>query len=51
MARILVFMLLLNELAGGQTITPETRVEVMATYMYAFVGMVMPDYCHKRWVR
>ncbi|KAF9653241.1 hypothetical protein BDM02DRAFT_3125707 [Thelephora ganbajun] len=47
-ARDLVFMLLLNELADGQTIAPETRGEVIATYMYAFVGVVMPDYCHNR---
>ena len=49
-ARDLVFLLLLNELVDGQTINPETKAEVIATYMYAFVGVVMPDYCHNRWV-
>lgn len=47
-ARNLVFMLLLNELVDGQTVTPEARAEVIATYMYAFVGVVVPDYCNKR---
>ena len=47
-ARNLVYLLLLNELVNGQTITPETRVEVITTLMYAFVGVAMPDYCHKR---
>lgn len=47
--RILVFLLLLNELADGQSTTPEIKAEVIATYMYAFTGVVIPDYCHKRW--
>ena len=41
-------MLLLNELVDGQTIIPEAKAEVIATYMYAFVGVVVPDYCNKR---
>ena len=48
-ARNLVSLHLINELVDNQTITPETKTEVIATYMYAFVGVVMPDYCHKRW--
>ena len=47
-AKNLVFMLLLDQLVDGQTITPETRAEIIATYMYAFIGVVVPDYCHKR---
>jgi len=42
-------MLLLNQLVVGQALAPETRAEVVATYMYTFVGVIMPDYCHKRW--
>ena len=49
-ARILVFLFLLNELADDQT-TPETKTEVIGTYMYTFIGVVMPDYCHKRWAQ
>ena len=48
-ARNLVFLFLLDQLVNYQTITPETKAEVIATYMYAFIGVVMPDYCHKRW--
>ena len=49
-ARILVFLLLLNELADS-CITTETKTETIGTYMYTFIGVVMPDYCHKRWAR
>jgi len=48
-ARDLVFLFLLDQLVDGQTIAPETKAEVIATHMYAFSGVVMPDYCHKRW--
>ena len=48
-ARNLVYLFLLDQLVDGQSITPETRAEIVATYMYAFIGVVMPDYCHKRW--
>ena len=48
-AKNLVFLLLLNELVDGQAITPETKAEVIATHMYAFLGVIMPNYCHKRW--
>ena len=47
-ARNLVLLLLLDQLVVGQDITPEIKVEIIATYMYAFLGVFMPDYCHKR---
>jgi hypothetical protein len=47
-ARNLVFLVLLDQLAAGQTINPETKAEIIATYMYAFLGVFMPGYCHKR---
>jgi len=50
-ARDLILLLLLNELVDGQTVAPETKAEIIATYMYAFVGVMTPDYCHKRRVR
>ena len=48
-ARILVLMLLLDELVDGRSATPRTKAEVVATYMYTFKGVVIPDYCNKRW--
>ena len=47
-ARILVCLLLLNDLMDGKTTNTETKAEVIATYMYVFTGVFMPGYCHKR---
>ena len=47
-ARDLVLLLLLDQLVDGQAVTPETKAEIIATYMYAFVGVMTPGYCHKR---
>ena len=49
-ARILVFLLLLDQLVDGQA-TPETKTEIFGTYMYAFIGVIMPYYCHERWAQ
>ena len=47
-ARDLVFLLLLNQLVESQAATSEMKAEIIATFMYAFLGVVTPDYCHKR---
>ena len=52
-ARNLVFLLLLDDLAQGleEGIREEEQAEIKATYLYTFIGTIMPPYCHARYVR
>lgn len=53
MARNLVFLLLLDDLAQGlkNGMKAEDEAEIKATFMYAFAGTIMPPYCQTRCVR
>ena len=37
-------------LLDGRTRNADTRIEIKATLMYTFLGVVMPSYCHSRFV-
>ena len=51
-ARNLVFLLLLDDLARGlkNGMGEEEKAEIKATFLYAFVGVIMPPYCQTRCV-
>ncbi|KAK0434477.1 hypothetical protein EV421DRAFT_1909374 [Armillaria borealis] len=46
-ARDLCFLILLDDLVSVKYDEKE-QVEIKATLFYSYVGIVMPDYCHKR---
>ncbi|SJL14510.1 uncharacterized protein ARMOST_17971 [Armillaria ostoyae] len=48
LARDLCFLILLANLVSGKYDEKE-QVEIKATLFYSYVGIVMPNYCHKRY--
>jgi hypothetical protein len=51
-ARNLVFLLFLDDLANGlkNGMGEEEKAEIKATFLYTFVGTIMPPYCQARCV-
>jgi hypothetical protein len=51
-ARNLVFLLLLDDLAQGlkNGMGEEEKAEIKATFLYTFIGTIMPPYCQARCV-
>jgi len=49
-----VFLVFLDDFGNGlewDDIGEEEQAEIKATYMYTFIGTIMPPYCHAWYVR
>ncbi|TFK27293.1 hypothetical protein FA15DRAFT_220295 [Coprinopsis marcescibilis] len=48
-ARDLLMFMFLDQLRDCQ-MDPTTRLEIMATLVYLYIGWMMPSYCYGRWI-